>query len=184
MPIGILRRLRRSATRPKRPCPLGFNAHRHSPSIATRLPLLLQQAIVRRFNAHRHSPSIATRTIRRDSDGSRWFQCPSAFSVDCDAEVGGRSLQVDHVSMPIGILRRLRPRRRSWPARPAHCFNAHRHSPSIATFSPAPSHPLEKSVSMPIGILRRLRRRGPPTATEHGGMFQCPSAFSVDCDRR
>src|SRR5579884_2215850 len=85
------------------------------------------------------------------------FQCPSAFSVDCDNEHDWVVIDTLAVSMPIGILRRLR-RTRSRPSTwERRSFNAHRHSPSIAT-----------------GVRMRTSR------SSH--RFQCPSAFSVDCD--
>ncbi len=59
--------------------------------------------------------------------------------------------------MPIGILRRLR-----------------RHHPVVRR--------ADGEVSMPIGILRRLRRARCGTGTRGTSSFQCPSAFSVDCD--
>ncbi len=158
MPIGILRRLRLDC--------LCFSSKQSSDvsmpiGILRRLRLGPFDGIVMGldgFNAHRHSPSIATPKLEGDPCRSITFQCPSAFSVDCDlGAVHGQPGQ-HIVSMPIGILRRLRlsPRRprTRWrnrfqcpsafsvdcdvaahrpPQNTEECFNAHRHSPSIAT---------------------------------------------------
>src|SRR5579883_656171 len=54
------------------------------------------------------------------------FQYPSAFSVDCDVRVRDISAErIRQVSMPIGILRRLRRMRKRGGQKPRTGFNAH-----------------------------------------------------------
>ncbi len=134
------------------------------------------------FNAHRHSPSIATRSKPVSENEPTTFQCPSAFSVDCDHETVFRTVVDHHVSMPIGILRRLRPcSARSGRTRPCwfQCPSAFSVDCDGAGHAQAV---LPAYVSMPIGILRRLRRPGTDPIEIQCAAFQCPSAFSVDCD--